>query len=41
VLAVGERGRLLVRVTVALTGASTPMIDMPSIATYGDVVTRQ
>jgi hypothetical protein len=40
-MAAGERGRLLVRVTMAFTRATTPMIDRPSIATYGDMVTRQ
>jgi hypothetical protein len=38
-LAAGERGRSLARVTVAFTGATTQMIDRPSIVTYGDVVT--
>jgi hypothetical protein len=36
-----REGRLLVRVTMAFTRATTLMIDMPSIVTYDDVVTRQ
>jgi hypothetical protein len=35
-----RKGRSLARVTVAFTGATTQTIDMPSIATYCDVVTR-
>jgi hypothetical protein len=41
VLAAGERGSSQTRVSVAFTRAMTQPIDRPSIATYGDVVTRQ
>ena len=37
--AAGERGKLLARVTMAFAGATAQRTNMPSIVTYGDVVT--